>query len=205
MFALGRWRNAASISSFCFSSWRRNSLTPCRRYFLFSPSLLLQLYSLIPFFAAALFTLFKILSLSSPQCSPSNILSFSLLPLFPVPSPLFSAPQTTPPSSPFPSPPPHPCNSYTSFFPLCLLFCFSSCCKRWQSGRRRWSEAQLAALAPCIIHVPCSLCGSRSSAGFSLGHMGLVKELCVWDTGPAGRAAQMGLSIPQDFCSLSQK
>lgn len=41
------------------------------------------------------------------------------------------------------------------FFPLS-----SSCCLHWQSGRRRHSAggAELAALAACIIHVPCSLC-----------------------------------------------
>ncbi len=32
--------------------------------------------------------------------------------------------------------------------------------------------------------------------------MGLVKELCVRDTEPRGRAAQMGLSIPQFLLPL---
>ena len=146
------------------------------------------------FFYAALFTLLKILPLFSPLQYP--VLSPFSLPqpiLFSESLPLFSAPSIPPPISHLPSSSPlQPPN----VSPACLSTLGSSLLVACVGKVAEGGVWRLAALAQCIIHVPCSLCGSRSSAGFSLGHMGLVKELCVQDTGPDGRAAQMGLSIP---------
>lgn len=135
-------------------------------------------------FTTALFTLFKILPLSSP---PPISCPFSLFfaltnSLFSIPSPFLSPLEPTSPLYP------------PYVFPVSLsssvLRC--SCCLCWQSGRRRRSETKLAALAPCIIHVPCSLCESRSLLAFHwdigalwistmCGAQGLLEELHRWD------------------------
>ena len=122
-------------------------------------------------FAAALFTLFNPpYSISCPFS-----LFFALTNSLPcIPSP-FLSPSVLPPLS---HPSLNPATPHTRLSePLS-----SSTLRLWQSGRRRRSEAKPATLATCIIHVPCSLCGSRFSAGSSLGHMCLAKGL--WKQGP---------------------
>lgn len=126
---------------------------------------LLQLYSHV-----ALFTLFRILPLCFPQQYPVlSPFSFSWPVLFSVSGPPVLAPPLNPAA------------------PLYIFFrlCFSSSVLRSSPARLGTvaggggRKAQLAALATCIIHVPCSRRGF--SAGCLLGHTGLVNELC---TGP---------------------
>lgn len=111
----------------------------------------------------------------SPSASPNNILSFlpflspdQFSSLYPVP--LFSPPPRSHPFSTLQLP-------HISFFPpsSSLLRSSLACLGTVAEGGGR--KAQLAALATCIIHAPCSRRGF--SAGSSLGHMGLVSQLCL--------------------------
>jgi len=125
------------------------------------------------FFASALFTLFKIL----PFFSPFNILSFLSFLCLDQFSFLCSCPFSQPLYSPHLSSAATPTRLCWAFAPPVL---HSSSCLCWQSGRRRRLEAELAALAPYIIHVPCSLYVSWSCAGFSSGtHGPRERALCV--------------------------
>lgn len=111
--------------------------------------------------------------------------------LFSVSLPLFSAPQ----SPPHPHPRPRPLQK-PYVFPVSLSSSVlrSSRCLCWQRGRRRRSEAS------CIsyMHYSCALQSVwvLVFCWLLLVHMCCVKDLCVWDTGPDGRAAKTRLSIP---------
>lgn len=121
-------------------------------------------------FTVALFTLFKILPLCFPQQYPVlSPFSYCWPVLFSVSRPPFLAPSPFPPLL-NPAVPIH-------LFLLCLsssVLPSSPACLGTVAEGGGW-KAQLAALATCIIHVPCSRRGF--SAGCSLGHMGLVNEL----------------------------
>lgn len=153
LFALNSWKNCCTDQ--LFSHFYTSH---CRYFcsFLSSPAALLP-----HFFTAALFTLFKILPLSSPPSISCPFSPFFALTnsLFSIPSPFLSPLEPLFPSS-FLQPP------YVFLVSLSCSALHTSCCLCWQSGRRRQSEAELAALAPCIIHVPCSLCESRSLLAF---------------------------------------
>lgn len=158
MYLFNHWLyiNVCSLPGFVCSLWQENTAhisffshffkSHCRYLcsFFSSPAALLP-HS----FTTALFTLFKILPLSSsPPISCPFSLFFALTnSLFSIPSPFLSPLEPTSPLYP------------PYVFPVSLSSSVlrSSCCPCWQSGRRRRSETKLAALAPCIIHVPCSL------------------------------------------------
>lgn len=136
-----------------------------------SPAALLPLCS-----ATALFTLFKILPLPSPLCNILSFLPFLSPDQFSSPYPFpFSQPLSLRAPSSFP-PFFDPSNPPMSFLCVCLSPLHVACVGKVAEGGGRRPE--LAALAACIIHVPCSLRGSRYSAGFSLGHTGIT-PLCT--------------------------
>lgn len=147
--------NVCCLPGFVCSLWQENTAQWFSHSFTSHCKYLCSSFSspaafLLRSFTTAFFTLFKILPLSSPlpiSCpfSPFIALTNSL---FSVPSPFLSLSEPTSPLYP------------PYVFPVSRSL--SSCCLCWQSGRRRRSETKLAALAPCIIHVPCSLCESRS-------------------------------------------
>lgn len=152
--------------------------------------LLLQLYSLISLPLPSS----PSLKFSPFLAPPSNILSFlSFLCLvqFSSSSLFFLSPSALPFSlclSSFPLPfHPHNVSPTRLAAPLLLLPVLA----KWQ---KEAAESELAALATCIIHVPCSLCVGPGLLAFHWDTWA-SRKVCLRHTRSDGWAAQMGLWI----------